>query len=147
MNHQDNSLSMLRKSGLKRTPQRIAIFEILFKSDHHPTAQEVYEQVKKQQPSISMGTVYNVLDSLADLGLVNVLGLIGDDTTHYDGNIDPHLHLNCTACNKILDIDSPTLRKLEVDIQNTTGFEMMGTRFVYYGLCPDCQKSHQILLA
>ena len=136
--------NVLRQAGLRLTPQRIAICQKLFGSEQHPTAQMIYDQVKQEQPSISLATVYSVLESLADLGLVSVLGTVGDGTVHYDGMSKPHLHLNCTSCHNIFDIDSPSLAALKREVQQTTGFELLGNRIVYYGLCPDCQETHQI---
>jgi Fur family peroxide stress response transcriptional regulator len=144
MNSNENFFQIFRKSGLRLTPQRVAISRVISESDAHPTALEVYEQVRREQPSISSATVYNVLDSLVDLGLVRVLGLMGDGSVHYDGNVTPHLHLNCINCHKIVDVDLPKLQKIERDIRQDTGFEVLGNRIVYYGLCPDCQNSHQI---
>jgi Fur family transcriptional regulator, peroxide stress response regulator len=147
MNQDMNFLQKLSQSGLRLTPQRIAISKAVFESERHPTAQKIYDTVRQEQPSISLATVYNVLESLAELGLVSILGLMGDDNVHYDGNVTPHLHLNCTSCHNIIDVDSPSLAKIVGEVKQKTGFELFGNRIVYYGLCPDCQKSHQIPIA
>ncbi len=140
----ENLLQILHKSGLRLTPQRMAICKAVVQSDRHPTAEAIYEQVRREQPSLSLATVYSVLENLAELGLVSILGLMGDNKVHYDGNLSPHLHLRCTNCHKIVDFNAPAIIKMEEKLQRETGFEVLGNRIVYYGLCPDCQNSHQI---
>jgi Fur family peroxide stress response transcriptional regulator len=87
-------------------------------------------------------TVYNTLNALVDLGAINALGDAGDDNVHYDGNNFPHINLACISCHTIVDIDSPKIADLEGEVSRTSGFKILGTRMLYYGLCPDCQKSN-----
>jgi Fur family transcriptional regulator, peroxide stress response regulator len=123
------------------TPQRIAICKLLGETDDHPTAAAIYDQIRRQYPSLSLMTVYNTLNTLVSLGAVNALGDAGDANVHYDGNISPHINLACITCHKIVDIDSPKIADLYGDVSNASGFKVLGTRMLYYGLCPDCQKS------
>jgi len=82
-------LKTLRQSGLRLTPQRLAIFQLLTNSKQHPTVQMIYDQLRPQYPSLSLATVYNTLDMLVQLGLVNALGSASDDAVHYDADTHP----------------------------------------------------------
>ena len=133
--------STLKRAGMCLTPQRIAICKYLSESNAHPTAALIFEQIRAQYPSLSLMTVYNTLNTLVDLGAVNALGDAGDDNVHYDGNASPHINLACISCHKIVDIDSPKVADLDAEVNGTSDFKVLGSRMLYYGLCPDCQKS------
>jgi Fur family peroxide stress response transcriptional regulator len=133
-------LSTLKNNGMRLTPQRLAICKVLCKTNFHPTATMIYEQVKAQYPSLSLMTVYNTLDTLVDLGVVNQLGSAGDDQVHYDGDITPHINLACTSCHKIVDITFPHISNLDNEIRVTSGYKLFGACIMYYGLCPNCLK-------
>jgi Fur family peroxide stress response transcriptional regulator len=134
----DDLLSILKHNGMRLTPQRIAICKVLCRTNFHPTAAMIYGQVKAQYPSLSLMTVYNTLNTLVNLGVVNQLGGVGDDQVHYDGNIAPHINLACIACHKIVDIPSPQISNLGNDISTNSGYMLLGARLMYYGLCPNC---------
>src|SRR3990170_7589359 len=99
-------LKTLRQSGLRLTPQRLAIFQLLTNSKQHPTVQMIYDQLRPQYPSLSLATVYNTLDMLVQLGLVNALGSASDDAVHYDADTHPHVNLACVNCHKVIDLPS-----------------------------------------
>lgn len=125
--------------GLRVTPQRIAILQMLCRSLEHPTAARLYEQIREDYPNIALGTVYYTLERFVESGIAISIGAVGDDQVHYDGDTASHSHLACISCQKILDIESPGIDKVSNEIHNITGFEVVGSCFVYYGLCPDCQ--------
>jgi Fur family transcriptional regulator, peroxide stress response regulator len=132
--------STLKQAGMRLTPQRLAICELLSETRTHPTAAAIYEQVHTRYPSLSLMTVYNTLNTLVDLGAINALGNAGDDTIHYDGNTTPHINLACISCKKIEDVDSTKVAELDGEVSSTSGFKVTGASLLYYGLCPDCQK-------
>lgn len=129
----------LQQAGMRLTPQRIAICKLLAETETHPTATEIYTQVRAQFPSLSLATVYNTLDTLVSLGAVNVLGHVGDDHVHYDADVEPHVNLACVRCHKITDIPSEHVHHLDSEITQASGYKLLGARVLYYGLCPDCQ--------
>ncbi len=141
MSNFENYISTLQRSGMRLTPQRMAICKLLSESNEHPTSAMIYDQIRAQYPSLSLMTVYNTLDRLVNLGLVNSLGNAGDDNSHYDGNTSPHINLACISCHKIVDIDSPQITNLDHAVSNTSGYKLLGVRMMYYGLCPECQNS------
>jgi Fur family peroxide stress response transcriptional regulator len=138
----DDFISTLKHKGMRLTPQRIAICKLLCKTNFHPTATMIYEQVKAQYPSLSLMTVYSTLDTLINLGLVNELGSAGDNQVHYDGNITPHINLACISCHNLVDITSPHISNLENEISLNSGYQLLGARMVYYGLCPNCLEQY-----
>jgi Fur family peroxide stress response transcriptional regulator len=130
----------LQRAGMRLTPQRMAICKLLVETEEHPTAAEIYAQVRAQFPSLSLATVYNTLDALVSLGAVNVLGHAGDDHVHYDADMEPHVNLACVRCHKIVDIPSEHVHHLDSEITQASGYKLLGARVLYYGLCPDCQS-------
>lgn len=105
----------------------------------HPSASQLYNEIKIQFPTMSLATVYKTLDLLKELG--EVLEIDIGDVSHYDGNRpDPHPHLICINCNKIIDgdvsLDPKSLRSLE----QMSGYKIIRPQITLYGLCPDCIK-------
>jgi Fur family transcriptional regulator, peroxide stress response regulator len=133
--------STLKKAGMRLTPQRLSICKLLGDTNAHPTAAAIYQQIRVQYPSLSLMTVYNTLNRLVELGAVNALGNAGDDNVHYDGNTSPHINLACISCHKIIDVASRKVADLDGEVSRASGFKLFGARMLFYGLCPDCQKS------
>jgi Fur family transcriptional regulator, peroxide stress response regulator len=133
--------STLKQARMRLTPQRIAICALLGESHAHPTAASIYAQIRLRYPSLALMTVYSTLNRLVSLGAVNALGEAGDDTIHYDGNTSPHINLACMSCHAIVDVESPKVAELDGEVGSVSGFKILGARVLYYGLCPDCQRS------
>jgi Fur family peroxide stress response transcriptional regulator len=125
---------------MRMTPQRAAICKALAVSDAHPTASMIYESIRAEYPSLSLMTVYNTLNVLVDLGVVNALGHAGDDKVHYDADTEPHINLACVSCHQITDIPSEHVGQLQGEISAASGYKLFGARVLYYGLCPVCQS-------
>lgn len=136
----------LHTLGLRLTPQRLAIVQKIFESKEHLTAQQIYETLKPQFPSLSLATVYNTLDMLMKMGKVNVLGDIGDDNLHYDANTEPHVNLGCVKCKKIVDVPSDLAGQISENIARTSGYKLLGARILYYGICKSCQLEQGLLI-
>ncbi len=140
MDKTETLIQALRRAGLRLTPQRLAICRLLASTDQHPSAQMIYEQLRPEFPSLSLATVYNTLDTLVRLGVVNALGSVGDDTVRYDADTSPHVNLACIVCHRVTDLPSRYVEALEREVAVTSGYHLMGARVVYYGLCPECQQ-------
>ncbi len=128
----------LAEAGLRMTPQRLAICRLLAASKEHPTAYTIYEQLLPEYPTLSLATVYNTLETLVNLGVVQELGSAGDDRVHYDADTDPHLNFACLSCHRILDLDSQYVNDLEREVRDESGYQVLGARLMYYGYCPEC---------
>jgi Fur family transcriptional regulator, ferric uptake regulator len=119
------------------TKQRRIILEELRKVTSHPSADQVYDMVRKRLPRISLGTVYRNLEFLSRQGLIQKLK--GSTHKHYDGNPSCHCHFRCTVCDKVVDL-SPALRMDEKDAASALpGFKLKGYQVDFFGICPDCQ--------
>ena len=132
--------NILHESGLRTTPQRIAICELLIGSHNHPTAHEIYTSLKQKYPSLSLATVYNTLDVLAGMGMINALGSVGDGKVHFDANISPHINLACLHCHKIIDTTSDLVMEMDQEIKQRSNYDLQGSKIMYFGYCPSCQS-------
>jgi Fur family peroxide stress response transcriptional regulator len=122
----------------RRSRQRDTILKVVMNTKTHPRADWVYEQVRKEIPNISLGTVYRNLKSLAEAGEIYQLELAGS-TSLFDGNIDNHYHFRCKKCGDMYDLDEPVDRSIEKRIAQKTGFKITQQRLELLGLCTKCQ--------
>lgn len=126
-------------ANLKYSRQREAIRAYLMASKEHPTAEMVYDNMKRIYPNISLGTVYRNLQLLAGIGQITRLhGVDGMD--HFDGRTDRHNHFFCTCCGGIVDLDMESIDDIkEVASKNFPG-EIQNYTARFFGLCEDCVK-------
>jgi Fur family transcriptional regulator, peroxide stress response regulator len=96
----------LTDSGLRPTPQREVVFQVLLKKRDHPTADEVYARVRSEMPSISLATVYNCLEALVQCALVRAVNF-ERGPTRYCPNLHPHAHFHDEDSGATYDIDLP----------------------------------------
>ena len=130
---------LFRQNGLRITPQRRAIFELLAKDDSHPTADEVYQRVLSVMPDVSQTTVYNTLRELTALGQLNPVADLGKGGTRYDTNSNHHHHLSCLRCHALMDIGLD-VGHLEIPPEEAAGYRMVKSQVTFFGICPDCQS-------
>ncbi len=111
----------LREKGLRPTKQRACVYGVILDKRDHPTADGIYDRVKKQLPGTSFATVYNCLETLVGCGLVRQVHM-DRSPTRYCPNLSPHAHFKCKNTGKIYDIqiDQATLARMEALIP--TGF-------------------------
>jgi Fur family peroxide stress response transcriptional regulator len=133
----------LKKAGLKMTPQRIAIVRLFAGDESHPTAQDLFERLQGDFPSMSFATVYNTLDALAKAGLSTTLRL--GNAAQFDPNTTAHHHTVCDGCGAVRDVPAGTLapnaRSLGRIQRNAPGFEVRAVERIYRGLCSTCAKA------
>lgn len=135
-------IEKLKEENYRITPQRHAILKILAVSDGHPSAEHVYDQIKKEFPTTSLATVYKTIATLKEMNEVLELGF-ASDSNRYDGNKPfPHTHLVCVKCRDIIDPEVEGLEILPRQIAQRAGFQLVGHRFDIYGVCPRCQSEH-----
>ena len=138
----DELIAALKERAFRLTPQRFELVRLIASSEGHPSAGQLYDRIKRQFPTMSHATVYKTLALLKDMGQVLEIDL--RDDSHYDGNRpQPHPHLICIKCNKIIDgdadFDPSAIRKLE----QASGYKIIRSQVSFYGLCPDCKQSNQ----
>jgi Fe2+ or Zn2+ uptake regulation protein len=129
---------LFREHGRKITPQRVSIFHALAGNDQHPTAEAVYEVVHDEMPSISLRTVYQTLNDLAEMGEIGQLDL-GTGSTRFDPNIDRHHHLVCDECGRVVDVNA-TFDDVRLPPRKLGGFRVSSTEIVFRGRCADCAR-------
>ena len=123
----------------RETRQREAILRYLKKVTSHPTADSIYEGVKKEIPNISMGTVYRNLKILQESGHIAELHVDGN-TSRYEGRKEKHYHFRCESCDKVFDLEEPVDTSQDERLSQKTGFLVTGHQLEFCGLCIDCQK-------
>lgn len=122
---------------LKYSRQREAILNFLMTRKDHPTADVIYDNIRKAQPNISLGTVYRNLSLLAEIGEIQRL-TTGDGKDHFDGNAMPHDHFVCRMCNSVIDVNGSVDHKLDKAANKTFDGEIEGHTTIYYGKCRNC---------
>lgn len=125
----------LRENDLKYTKTRQEIYNFLTNTHSHPTAEEVFKEVKKTLPGISYATIYNVLNLFVDRGLAKVVSTY-EDKKHYDGNLTPHIHFVCLECGKIEDVDYED--KTLIEALKEKKWYIKDTSLNIFGICPEC---------
>ncbi len=134
MRSPDELTVAFRQRGLKITPQRVAIFRAMHGNHRHPTADVVYADVAGEMPSISLRTVYQTLNDLAEMGEIQSLDL-GTGAARFDPNLDEHHHLVCDACDTIVDVEVDASALAPVDLG---GFQVDRAQVIFSGRCARC---------
>ena len=122
---------------VKTTRQKEAILRVLMSTRSHPTADTIYEEVRKEMPHISLGTVYRNLRQMKERGEIIELNFFGH-LSRFDSNNAPHYHFVCERCGAVYDIDSPIDQALNNKIAAKTGFLVTGHSLEFHGLCKEC---------
>lgn len=136
----DELISALKEHEFRLTPQRVELVRLIASSEGHPSAAQFYARIKPRFPTMSQATVYKTLALLNDLGQVLAIDL--RDDRHYDGNRpEPHAHLICMNCNKIIDADAGFDPSMVQDLEQHSGYRILRYQVSFYGLCPDCKGS------
>jgi Fe2+ or Zn2+ uptake regulation protein len=139
MRSPDELTDLFRTSGRKVTAQRQCIFRLLEGNESHPTAEAVYEAARVEMETISLKTVYQTLNELAELGEIAALDL-GTGTVRFDPNVErAHHHLVCRSCGKVRDLNV-AFAGLSVPAHEVQGYDVDGAEVVFRGLCGECRR-------
>jgi Fur family peroxide stress response transcriptional regulator len=118
--------------------QRQIILESLRENAVHPGAEYLYDIVKKEEPNLSLATLYRNLNRLAGAGIIKKIeGL--EESAHYDHNTHEHYHFLCTKCNKIFDVSSDVAPDLLQKTESQTGFKVESYDIIFKGICNECR--------
>jgi len=130
----------LAARGLRATRQRIAVLELLRRAPAHPTAAEVYRQLLRKQPNLSLKTVYDALEALVGAGLAScVTG--GGTPYRYEANAAPHYHAQCRVCGSLVDVPASADGHIRGRTRLPEGFEVDEIRVTLVGRCPGCRDA------
>jgi len=126
----------------RNTRQRQVVLEELKKLDTHPTAADLYELARRRLPKISLGTVYRNLELLVEMGLVRKITTAGGEA-RFDTDVESHYHIRCIQCGRITDADGLEQEPLSTEIRELGGYEIVGYRLEFEGVCPTCSVEDQ----
>ena len=118
---------------MRYSRQREALLTMLRSTKSHPDAEWLYEKLREEQPNISLGTVYRNLRQLTEAG--EILELACGNSSHFDGDISPHYHMQCLRCKRIYDIPE---KDVKVTVKTDPGFEINGFSLMLEGICGKC---------
>jgi Fur family peroxide stress response transcriptional regulator len=133
---------LCKEKNLKITPQRIEVYKALINSTEHPSADVVYEKVKKVLPNVSLDTVNRTLNTLSDIGVAFVVEGSGD-VKRFDGNLDNHQHFKCIKCKKIFDFQHAPFDNIRVPRELEDNFKVLRTTVYVEGVCRMCLEKEQ----
>lgn len=121
----------------KVTPQRRLIYKALENKTNHPTADDIWGEVKTIMPDVSLATVYKTLRELVQSGdLIEIRH--NNDSSRFDPRTDEHSHLLCVECAELVDV-SQTFPQVTLNDENKHGFKVVKNEVIFYGYCPNCQ--------
>lgn len=125
-----------REHGLAVTPQRLTVFRALLESHDHPSPEMLFDRVRGSLPSLSMATVYKVLDALGEIGVVREVSVV-NDCRRFDANLERHHHLVCTRCKGVVDFYDEELDEVKPS-RPLRGFRSREVSVQILGLCKAC---------
>jgi Fur family ferric uptake transcriptional regulator len=124
---------------LRMTHQREIILEELRKQRNHPTADELYNIVRKRLNRISLATVYRNLEQMSEAGLVKKLVFAGSQN-RFDGDISEHYHIQCRQCGRVSDIHVSGIEISNEIILEDCEYEDVSSLIEFTGICPECKR-------
>jgi Fur family peroxide stress response transcriptional regulator len=131
-------IAMLREYGLQVTYQRLAVYQALYFTKEHPSAEAIYQQVKKRFPMISLGTVYKTLERFHDVGLIQKVSPL-TEVARYDAKTSPHVHMVCLECQSVQDVAGPVM-EMKLPLLERNGFKVTNQQVLLQGYCAHCRK-------
>lgn len=130
--------------NMRLTTQRQIILEELAKVTSHPTANEIYDMVRRRLPRIGLGTVYRNLELMAESGLILKLE-VGGTQKRFDATVSPHYHIRCLECGKVDDIEIPLQKHINDIASDACEYQILGHHIEFSGICDTCsgqRKGH-----
>jgi len=131
-------INFFREKGLKVTSQRLTICKFILSRKDHPTAEQIYQELRNEYPTISLGTIYKTLKLLKDIGLIQELGF-KEGSVRYDPDMELHVNMVCSKCGKISDYKAENVEKLWSAIISDLKIKPKGQRIDIYYECDDCK--------
>ncbi len=130
----------LAQAGLRATPQRLLVLEILREADEHLDAEAIYERARRRDPRISLATVYRTLAKLKEVGLVEQRYFARDHKREYyeaTGKAE-HYHFTCLGCGKVIEVETPRIAQARAELSEALGLEFTHACICFEGYCAEC---------
>lgn len=132
--------AMMHQADVRPSIHRLAVLGYVANKRTHPTAEEIFNGLVADYPSMSKTTVYNSLHALTDAGLLRELDLENCKARYDLAPQQPHSHFICTGCGRIFDMKMPGNLTIELE----PGFCLSAVNLSYRGLCPECSSTETI---
>ena len=126
----------------RNTIQKALILRAVSDLKRHLTADEVYEFVKRDHPSIGKGTVYRNLAILTEEGAIRKVE-VPDGSDRFDFTLKNHYHVRCVKCGEVFDVDMDEIPDLQKKIHDTHGMEFLTYDIFFKGICPECRAQEK----
>jgi Fur family transcriptional regulator, ferric uptake regulator len=126
-------------ANMRLTTQRQIILEELGKVTSHPTANEVYDMVRRRLPRIGLGTVYRNLELMADIGIILKLE-VGGTQKRFDATVEPHYHIRCSSCGKVNDVHMAIQEQINEMAEKASNYKILGHHIEFSGICANCSE-------
>ena len=139
---QNEIRTRFRRHGLRVTPQRLAIYQTLANTTAHPTAERLLTAVRRTLPRVSVNTIYYTLAALRKVGLVHEVNY-GHERARFDANLEPHHHVICRDCGRIIDLLDEALDQFPLQAAMPARFMVTSHRVDIFGYCADCRSRHR----
>jgi Fur family ferric uptake transcriptional regulator len=137
----ESAARAIRERGLRWTPQRRLLIEVLAETNGHVTGSELVERCRARDPETTPSTVYRTLDVLEDIGLVrHAHGPSGREEYHVLPQTE-HGHMHCERCGRSWEIDESEAAGLVTRLSKRRGFRVDLTHLSVSGICQDCSSS------
>ncbi|OXS54229.1 hypothetical protein B1A99_26945 [Cohnella sp. CIP 111063] len=130
-------LAKMKEEGLRITPQRVRIIELLLELSH-PTAERIYAGMAEKFPYVSQMTVYSTLKILKEIGVVRELSN-GSKSSNFELADENHWHFHCRLCGGIYNLEPENAEALWVVGTNKGAFQVDSCKVEYYGVCAQCK--------
>jgi Fe2+ or Zn2+ uptake regulation protein len=135
----EQAQQVFQRCGMRLTPQRRTILEVLDESDVHLDAEALYHQAKMRDSRISLATVYRTLAALKEIGLVQQRHLTRDDQRGYYEIADQqHYHFACLRCGRVIEFDTPLIVQIQQEFADEMGAQVTRARLHLEGYCATC---------
>ncbi len=135
----EQAQQVFQRYGMRLTPQRRTILQVLDDSDIHLDAEALYHQAKERDPRISLATVYRTLAVLKEIGLVQQRHLSHEDQRGYYEIADPqHYHFTCLSCGQVIEFDTPLITQIQRELADDLGVQVIRARLHLEGYCAAC---------
>ncbi len=128
--------------NMRLTTQRQVILEELGKVSSHPTANEVYDMVRKRLPRIGLGTVYRNLELMTESGIILKLE-VGGTQKRFDALVEPHYHIRCNTCGRVDDIALEVQSRINQAAEEASKYVVLGHHIEFSGICQNCAKQEK----
>lgn len=132
---------MNNEKQLRYSKQREMIYNYLLSTKAHPSAEMIYEDLKKHAPDLSLGTVYRNLKLLESISKVRKIAN-HHDHDRYDACVADHVHFLCTKCGRVYDINDTHPAQISSNIKLDDGYMLSSISLTLSGLCPSCSDSN-----